>query len=75
MMAMTLIELDQELRILELAIQALRAKVDYLLAQTRKIETDGHLQKFTDLKGIWRGIDLSFEDIQAAEYKVPEDLS
>ena len=74
-MAITLIELDQELRILELAIQALRAKVDYLLAQTRKIETDGRLQKFTDLKGIWRGIDLSFEDIQAAEYKVPEGLS
>lgn len=72
---MTVVELDQELRILELAIQALRAKVDYLLAQTRGIETDGYPRKFTDLKGMWRGIDLSFEDIQAAEYKVPEGLS
>ena len=27
-----------------------------------------------DLKGLWSGIDLSLEDIQANEYRVPEDL-
>lgn len=27
-----------------------------------------------DLKGIWSGIDLTLEDIQASEYRVPEDL-
>lgn len=71
---MTPAEVDQELRILELAMQGLRARVDCLLAQTEKIEPDGRPRRFTDLKGIWRGIDLSFEDIQAAEYRVPEDV-
>ena len=28
----------------------------------------------TDLRGVWRGIDLSFEEIQAAEYRLPESL-
>lgn len=27
-----------------------------------------------DLKGIWSGIDLTLEDIQASEYRAPEDL-
>jgi hypothetical protein len=27
-----------------------------------------------DLKGIWSDIDLSLEDIQAHEYRTPEDL-
>ncbi len=27
-----------------------------------------------DLRGIWSGIDLSMEDIQASEYRVPENL-
>jgi hypothetical protein len=27
-----------------------------------------------DLQGIWSGIDLSLEDIQASEYRVPEDM-
>ncbi|OGO41002.1 MAG: hypothetical protein A2Z04_00760 [Chloroflexi bacterium RBG_16_57_9] len=71
---MTLTELDREVRILELAIQTLRAKVDYLQAQMKKSEVNGRPQKFEDVKGIWHGVDLSFEDIQAAEYKVPEDL-
>ncbi len=71
---MTLAELDREVRSLELAVYALRAKVDHLLAQAQEIEGNGRPQKFEDLKGIWRGMDLSFEDIQAAEYRVPEDL-
>jgi hypothetical protein len=31
-------------------------------------------RKFENLKGIWRGIDLSFEDIQRAEYKGAKNL-
>lgn len=40
-MSMTPVELNQEVRTLELAVQALRVKVDHLLAQTEEIETDG----------------------------------
>jgi len=40
-MSMTPVELNQEVRTLELAIQALRVKVDYLLAQAEEIEADG----------------------------------
>lgn len=29
---------------------------------------------FQDLKGIWSGIDISLEDIEAARYRTPEDL-
>jgi hypothetical protein len=43
-MSVTLTELDQELRTLELAIQSLRAKVDYLLTQTEEIKADGQPQ-------------------------------
>jgi len=43
-MSMTLVELDQEVRSLELAVQALRVKVDHLLAQTEEIEADGQPQ-------------------------------
>jgi hypothetical protein len=32
------------------------------------------VRKFTDLEGIWAGIDFSYEEIKAAEYKIPEDL-
>lgn len=34
----------------------------------------GNLHTFSDLKGIWSGIDLSREDIQASEYRLPENL-
>lgn len=32
------------------------------------------LRTLRELKGIWSGIDLSLEDVQASEYRVPEDL-
>ena len=32
------------------------------------------LRALVDLKGIWSGIDLSLEDIQASEYRVPENF-
>ena len=71
---MTVAKLNWELRILEMAMQSLRAKVDTLLAKEQEATVEGRPMQFTDLKGLWEGADFSFEDIQAAEYKVPEDL-
>jgi len=33
----------------------------------------GGLRTFQDLKGIWSGIDISLEDIEAAKYRTPEE--
>jgi len=55
-------------------MQSLRAEVDTLLAKEQEATVEGRPMQFTDLKGLWEGADFSFEDIQAAEYKVPEDL-
>jgi len=70
---MTVTELDRELRIIELAVEALRAKVNKLLIEQEKAAHTGRPIKFTDLEGIWAGADFSYEDIKAAEYTVPED--
>lgn len=32
------------------------------------------LRTLRDLKGIWSGIDISLEDIEAVKYRAPEDL-
>jgi len=37
-------------------------------------KAEGRPTKFTDLKGIWKGANFSYEEIKAAEYQVPEDL-
>lgn len=65
-------ELDQELRVLELALEALRTKVDYLLLQSNMIETNSSPSQLIGLKGIWHNLDLSLEEIQSAEYHLPE---
>ncbi len=44
------------------------------LSPEPEAEITGDLRSFRDLKGIWSGIDLSLEDIQASEYRLPEDL-
>ncbi len=44
------------------------------LGPGRDTEPAPGARTFSDLKGILRGLDLSFEDIQAAEYKGPRDL-
>lgn len=66
-------EIKQELRSLQNTIQALQLRVDQLIqALGRKANGAGY--KFATLEGIWEGADWSFEQIQAAEYKIPEDL-
>ncbi len=43
-------------------------------ASEPKAKLPGDLRTFGDLKGAWSGINLSFEDIKASEYTLPEDL-
>jgi hypothetical protein len=66
-------EIKQELRLLQSTIQALQLRVDQLIrALSRKSNGAGY--EFADLEGIWEGDGWSFEQIQAAKYKIPEDL-
>jgi len=51
-----------------------RVLVTFVEPERNQAEPRNHRQKFEDLKGIWHGIDLTFEDIQTAEYKPSEDL-
>ena len=70
----SLIEIQNDLRILYLALDTLQAKMDRLLSKQQESAAEGRPTKFTDLKGIWAGADFSYEEIKAAEYKIPEDL-
>lgn len=69
----SLIDIQNELRLLRLALDALDAKVAQLLSKQQEAASEGRPTRLTDLKGIWAGVDLSYEEIKAAEYKVPED--
>jgi len=51
-----------------------RVLVTFVEPEPNQLHACNRLQKFEELKGIWRGMDLSLQDIQTAEYKVPEDL-
>jgi len=67
-------QVQQDLRIVQMAIEALQAKVNELMSRVQGgAKAEGRPTKFTDLKGIWEGANFSYEEIQAAEYKVPED--
>jgi len=70
----SLIEIQNDLRILRLALDALQAKVDQLLSKQPESVAEGRPMRLTDLEGIWAGADFSYEESKAAEYKVPEDL-
>ena len=69
-----LLEIQNDLRILRLALEALESRVNQLLSRQQETVADDRPKKFTDLEGIWAGVDFSYEEIKAAEYKVPEDL-
>lgn len=67
-------QVQQDLRIVQMAIEALQAKVNELMSRVQEgAKAEGRPTKFTDLKGIWKGANFSYEEIKAAEYKVPED--
>ena len=68
-------QVQQDLRIAQMAIEALQTRMNELRSRIREgTKAEDRPTKFTDLKGIWEGANFSYEDIQAAEYKVPEDL-
>jgi predicted transcriptional regulator len=67
-------QVQQDIRIVQMAIEALQAKVNELMSRVQEeTRAEGRPTKFTDLKGIWEGANFSYEEIKAAEYKVPED--
>lgn len=71
-------ELNQvlhDLRAVQMAVDTLQARVKELMSRVQEqTQAQTPPKRFTDLKGIWEGADFSYEEIKAAEYKVPEDL-
>jgi len=68
-------QIQQDLRIAQMAIEALQTRMNELMSRIREgAKAEDRPTKFTDLKGIWKGANFSYEEIKAAEYKVPEDL-
>jgi len=68
-------QIQQDLRVVQMAVEALQARVNELMSHVQeRAKTEVHLTKFTDLEGIWEGANFSYEEIKAAEYQVPEDL-
>jgi len=68
-------QIQQDLRIVQMAVESLQARVNELVSRVQKgAKAESHLTKFTDLEGIWEGANFSYEEIKAAEYQVPEDL-
>ena len=67
-------QIQQDLRVVQMAVESLQARLNELRSRVQEeAKAEGHPTKFTDLKGIWKGANFSYEDIQAAEYKAPED--
>jgi cell division septum initiation protein DivIVA len=67
-------QIQQDLRTVQAVVETLQARVNELMARAQEgAKAEDRLTKFTDLKGIWKGANLSYEEIKAAEYKVPED--
>ena len=55
-------QIQQDLRIVQMAVEALQARVNELMSRVQEqAKTEGHPTKFTDLKGIWKGANFSNE--------------
>ena len=68
-------QLQQDIRLTQLAVEALQVKANELMGRFyEQTKLEDRPKKFADLEGIWEGANLSYEEIQAAEYKVPQDL-
>ena len=71
-------ELNQvmlDLRAVQMTVEALQTRVQELVSRVQQqTYAEDRPKKFTDLKGVWEGTDFSYNEIKAAEYKVPEDL-
>ncbi len=71
-------ELNQmllDLHTVQMAVETLQARVKELMSRVQEPnQTKDHLKTFADLEGILGGVDISYEEIKAAEYKIPADL-
>lgn len=69
------VQLRQDLRRLQITLDALQARIDELEAPLlEQAKAEGRPARFTDLEGLWEGADFSLEAIKAAEYRMPENL-
>ncbi len=72
-------ELNQvllDLCTVQMAVETLQARVKELVSHVQEpTQAKDHQKTFADLEGIWEGANFSYEEIKAAEYKVPVDLS
>ena len=68
-------QIQQDLRVAQMTIEALQAKMNKLMSRIQEgAKAEDRPTKFTDLEGIWEGANFSYEEIKAAEYQIPEDL-
>ncbi|MEX0801453.1 MAG: hypothetical protein WD379_09575 [Dehalococcoidia bacterium] len=56
-------------------LASVEREVSDLHARLKKLETEPPEQPrpFSKLLGIWKGADFTYEEIKAAEYRLPED--
>jgi uncharacterized protein YlxW (UPF0749 family) len=66
------VQIQQELRSLQQIVETLQKRLEYLTNRLQKQGDDQQPKRLVDLEGVWAGVDMSFEDIQAVEYKLPE---
>jgi hypothetical protein len=67
-------QIRKDLQRVQAAVAALQARLDNLVAQLEpESEAARTPKRFADLEGIWAGVDLSLEEIQAVEYRLPKD--
>jgi len=65
-------QIKQELRLLQITIQTLQLRIEQLIGQL--YQQNNGVGLFSSLEGIWEDADWSLEAIQAAEYRIPQDL-
>jgi uncharacterized protein YlxW (UPF0749 family) len=66
------VQIQQELRSVQQTVETLQKRLEHLTSRLQKRSDDQQPKRLVDLEGIWAGLDLSFEVIQAVEYKLPE---
>jgi hypothetical protein len=62
------VEIQKEIKNLQKRLDILQTRVDRLVTQIQDEPAS-----LVNLEGIWAGLDLSFEVIQAAEFQLIED--
>jgi hypothetical protein len=76
--AIFLDELNQvllDLCTVQTAVETLQVRVQELMSRVQgQPQTKDRPKTLADLEGIWEGANFSYEEIKAAEYKVPADL-